>query len=105
MSRLLEIEEQLAQLQQEAEDIRRSERQSVIDDILAKMAVYGLSVDDLNPSASKSARKTGATGPRGPVPPKYRGPNGELWTGRGVMPRWMKALTEQGRPKEAFLIA
>lgn len=40
------------------------------------------------------------------VPPKYRNPDdAELtWTGRGVMPKWMRALTEAGRDKLEFLI-
>lgn len=29
--------------------------------------------------------------------PKYKGPNGELWAGRGKLPKWM-----QGQDKEQF---
>lgn len=104
MSRLLEINEQMARLQQEADAIRQSERQSVIDDILAKMETYGLSPEDLSP-AGKSSRRAASTGARGPVTAKYRGPNGELWTGRGMTPRWLKALLDQGHNKASFLIA
>jgi DNA-binding protein H-NS len=39
------------------------------------------------------------------VKPKYRGPNGELWTGRGALPRWMAAQTKAGKKREDFLIA
>jgi DNA-binding protein H-NS len=39
------------------------------------------------------------------VPPKYRGPKGETWAGRGVVPRWLVALMKQGRKKEEFAIA
>lgn len=27
---------------------------------------------------------------------KYRGPNGETWTGRGLMPRWVKVYIDGG---------
>lgn len=27
---------------------------------------------------------------------RYRGPNGETWSGRGLMPRWMRAAMELG---------
>lgn len=37
--------------------------------------------------------------------PKYRGPNGELWSGRGQPPKWMKPLLATGKKKEDFLIA
>ena len=39
------------------------------------------------------------------VPPKYRGPSGELWAGRGARPKWLEALLQQGRKVEEFLIA
>lgn len=36
--------------------------------------------------------------------PKYRGPNGETWAGRGGTPRWMQDLLKKGKKKEDFLI-
>src|SRR4029453_13889951 len=38
------------------------------------------------------------------VPPKYRGPDGETWAGRGARPRWLAALLQQGRKIEDFAI-
>jgi DNA-binding protein H-NS len=38
------------------------------------------------------------------VPPKYRGPSGETWAGRGAMPRWLSALIKEGHSVEEFLI-
>jgi DNA-binding protein H-NS len=38
------------------------------------------------------------------VPPKYRGPKGETWAGRGATPVWLVALMKQGRKKEEFAI-
>ena len=35
---------------------------------------------------------------------KYRGPNGEEWSGRGRMPNWLSALEAEGRGREEFLI-
>jgi DNA-binding protein H-NS len=39
------------------------------------------------------------------VAPKYRGPNGETWAGRGATPKWLTALVKDGRKPEEFLIA
>jgi DNA-binding protein H-NS len=39
------------------------------------------------------------------VAPKYRGPNGETWAGRGAMPRWLTALMKQGHAVEDYAIA
>jgi DNA-binding protein H-NS len=39
------------------------------------------------------------------VPPKYRGPSGETWAGRGVKPKWMVEALKKGKKMEDFLIA
>jgi DNA-binding protein H-NS len=45
-------------------------------------------------------------GKRGKVAVKYRDSEGNTWTGRGRMPRWMVAATKGGKArKEDFLIA
>jgi DNA-binding protein H-NS len=36
--------------------------------------------------------------------PKYRGPDGETWAGRGLAPRWLTALEKKGKKREGFLI-
>ena len=38
------------------------------------------------------------------VAPKYRGPGGETWAGRGATPRWLAALLKEGHSLEEFLI-
>ena len=34
----------------------------------------------------------------------YRGPNGETWSGRGLMPRWLTVLVQAGQDKESFRV-
>jgi DNA-binding protein H-NS len=38
------------------------------------------------------------------VPPKYRGPSGETWAGRGAKPRWLVAGIKGGKKLDDFLI-
>jgi DNA-binding protein H-NS len=38
------------------------------------------------------------------VAPKYRGPDGETWTGRGLKPRWLTTAINKGKRPEDFLI-
>ena len=38
------------------------------------------------------------------VPPKYRGPSGETWAGRGARPRWLVAAIKDGKKLDDFLI-
>jgi DNA-binding protein H-NS len=47
--------------------------------------------------------------PRGPrkghkVAPKYKGPHGEKWSGRGLRPRWLTAALSEGKRLNDFLI-
>lgn len=36
--------------------------------------------------------------------PVYRGPNGETWTNKGLVPKWLKALEDAGHARESFRI-
>ena len=35
---------------------------------------------------------------------KYRGPNGEQWSGRGFAPLWLRTLEAEGHDREEYLI-
>jgi DNA-binding protein H-NS len=87
---------QIEELKQKAEEARKKELAAVINDIRAKIAEHGLTAADLGLSGGG---RRAAPAPRsgGKVPPKYRGPNGELWTGRGRKPAWVVAQLGSGR--------
>jgi DNA-binding protein H-NS len=38
------------------------------------------------------------------VAPKYRGPSGETWAGRGAKPKWLVAAIKGGKKLDDFLI-
>ena len=38
------------------------------------------------------------------VAPKYRGPKGETWAGRGARPRWLVALLQRGHKIDEFSV-
>jgi len=100
VSRYKEIQEQIAALQKEAEEIRKQEIASVIAEIKAKMAEYGITVDDLGSAARGRGRKRAASGVA-----KYRDPaTGEQWTGKGRKPGWLAQALEQGRSIDEFKI-
>lgn len=54
--------------------------------------------------ASSGRKRRGALKGR-KVEPKYRGPNGETWAGRGATPRWLAEVIKGGAKKDDFLIA
>jgi DNA-binding protein H-NS len=39
------------------------------------------------------------------IAPKYRGPDGQTWSGRGLKPRWLVEAIKGGKKVESFLIA
>ncbi len=103
MTNLIDIQNQIAALQKQAEEIKAQEFNQTVQEIKAKMAAFGITLADLNGGKTR-VRKAGAAKSGNPAPAKYRGPNGETWSGRGLMPRWLAALVAQGQSKETFVI-
>jgi DNA-binding protein H-NS len=118
MTTLKNIEAQIEKLQKKALEIKSQNNEKFVKEILNRMNTLGVSIADLqklkaaetnavprgtrkkaSPVSSKS-KKAGI-----PAPIKYKGPNGETWTGRGLAPKWLSALIAQGRQKEEFFIA
>lgn len=122
MGNLVDIQQQIEKLQKQASDIRAKEFDKTIRDILAQMQAFGITLKDLQqamgkgragkgrgkPAAKSAARKPAArkrsAQAGSTVAPKYRGPNGETWSGRGLMPKWLSALVAQGRNKQDFAL-
>jgi DNA-binding protein H-NS len=63
--------------------------------------LFGEGTTPARRGGSKSAKKAESQG----VAPKYKGPGGELWSGRGRTPRWMQAAQAEGKAKDDFLIS
>lgn len=126
MGNLIEIQSQIEKLQKQAAEIKSREFDKTVKQILAMMEAFGITLKDLQPrkargnakmvgrkgrssalakkvAAEKAGRKpSGQKGAKAAA--KYRGPNGETWSGRGLTPRWLAALVAQGRAKEDFAI-
>lgn len=110
MSNLIDIQAQIEKLQKQAAEIKTREFDKTIKEILAKMQAFGVTLKDIQQAMAKPRKSRGkpkATSPKrtgGKVAAKYRGPNGETWSGRGLMPRWLMSLVEQGGKKEDFAV-
>ena len=101
MATYLELKAQAESLLQQAEQARKQEIAEVVAEIKKKMAEYGITVSDLGlPSGGKKARK----GSGGASVIRYKGPNGETWSGMGRQPQWLKEAIEQGKSKEDFAV-
>jgi DNA-binding protein H-NS len=97
MSQYAKLKDQIAQLQAQAEEVRRQEIADVVADVLAKIAEYGLTAEDLG---FAERAKRGRPPKKAPLPPRYRDPKtGQTWSGRGKPPNWIV-----GKNRERFLI-
>lgn len=103
MVNLIDIQNQIAELQKQEAQIKAQEFDKTVQEIKDKMAAFGITLADLD-GGKKAPRKTVATKSSNPAPAKFRGPNGETWSGRGLMPRWLSALVATGQKKESFAI-
>lgn len=113
MSNLVDIQLQIEKLQKQATQIKAKEFHKTVVEIREKMAAFGITLKDIK-SPTKATIKTTLSRKAGKLPSKkiasalvaakYRGPEGQSWSGRGLTPRWLKALLDSGQTKEEFLI-
>lgn len=117
MGNLLDIQMQIEKLQKQASEIKDREFDKTVQDIREKMKAFGITIKDLqaapggrkgrSKAATKVKPKVGAAKSKtagATVAAKYRGPNGETWSGRGLTPRWLSSLLAQGKTKQDFAI-
>ena len=95
---LIELQQAIHQI---LEDRRADELDRLRSMVNAQASALGMSVQELLGLGIPPRKTRHATGPQ---PARYRGPNGEEWSGRGPNPRWMKPLLERGANKADFLI-
>ncbi|MEJ7930560.1 H-NS histone family protein [Ramlibacter sp. AN1015] len=113
----MEIQEEIARLQREAEEVREAELAEVIERINKAIEVYGLRPEDLSfprggsgraasasPRASgpsqRAARPAGRSGRAGAA--KYRDDQGNTWGGRGPRPQWLRDALQAGKSLDDF---
>jgi len=103
-----QIQKQIAELQREAEKLRRDEVDAVIARIKEAIQVYGLTSEDLGLSGAVKAKsrptRTTAKATTKSRSAKFRDSEGNEWSGRGPRPKWLRAALAAGRSLEDFAI-
>lgn len=106
---------EIKKLQQQADRIKKG-RSKAITQVNSVIAKFGIAASELVFGGGSRKRRTkpaktrvAASGRKernsaGAVAPKYRGPGGAVWSGRGRTPVWMRDLIAKGKKKEDFLI-
>jgi DNA-binding protein H-NS len=116
---LAQVNAQIAKLQKEADALKAKQLDGVVSRIKEAIQHYGLTARDLGlsgriarrpmaaakPAAQKVRARTTRKGPRkGTGVVKYRGAEGQSWTGHGRAPNWYKEAIAGGATQESLLV-
>jgi DNA-binding protein H-NS len=84
-------------------DKKLSEKRSELEKQLSRLGLESNSGGHARAARGwGSGRRSAMKGRK--VAPKFRGPGGETWAGRGARPRWLTALIKEGRKIDEFAI-
>jgi DNA-binding protein H-NS len=86
----------IAEAQTHLESLKRNKHKEVIAKIKKLAASIGVTVEIHEASKTTAAK----------IPAKFCNPDNhsQTWSGRGLAPKWLKALIAAGRDKNEFLI-
>ena len=102
MAKYEDLIAQAQALMAQAEQVRKQELADVLSNIKEWMTDYNITIDELaaylgTRKAAKPSRTKGEA--------KYRGPNGELWSGGpGRKPGWVQEVFAAGKSLDQYLI-
>jgi DNA-binding protein H-NS len=105
-----QIQKQIEQLQRQAETLRSGEVKGVVDRIKVAVAHYGLTVEDLGftstiVAGTKSKATTRASGKsKTKSAAAFADGRGNVWSGRGPRPRWLRDALNAGRSVAEFRV-
>lgn len=99
MTTLADLLKQQHELEKAIAETRSKERAAAIAQVRELMSTHGLSVADLSPKVGKTAQR----GVK--IEAKYKNPaTGDTWSGRGLMPKWLKAAVAAGKKPQEFAV-
>ena len=114
MNELVKLRQQIAEMEKQAAELQKKNRPAVLAQLREQMSAYGITAEELSRPPAKARRQAPATKAaaspakgKKPVvtsPAKYRGPEGQEWSGRGTAPKWLNNLLVDGKTREDFLI-
>ncbi|EXI64331.1 MAG: H-NS histone family protein [Candidatus Accumulibacter sp. SK-11] len=102
MATYRELLAQRALLEKQIEEARQAEVSDAIAQARKLISEHGLTAADLGFKVAGAAAMPMKA--KVAVAVKYRGPNGESWSGRGKAPNWLTSLESSGRDRNEFLV-
>ena len=114
MNELIQLRQKISEMEKQAAELQKKNRPAVLAQLREQMTAYGITAEELSRPAAKASKPRQSLAksvspakskkPAVPSPAKYRGPQGQTWTGRGTAPKWLNELLVDGKTREDFLI-
>lgn len=98
MDELKRIQDEIVNLQKQADLMVAQRKAAAIEDVKAKIKAFGITSRDLGLVEKASSSRVGI-----PVPIKYQ-LNDQTWTGRGRQPKWVEDYLAAGGSLETVRI-
>ncbi len=99
---LADLNELIAKAQKAIASKKDEAKSGFLAKMRADAAAHGLDLDEILGKGPGGRRQRSDKGVK--LKPKYMGPNGEIYTGRGPTPKWLKSLERKGEKREKFLV-
>lgn len=111
-----QLQKQIEQLQRQAKVLRDEEAKGVIERIKEAIAVYSLTAEQLGfgsanshaalaaPTPKPTAKQAPKPAAKGKGKPGFSDKSGNVWTGRGPHPAWLREALQAGHDKNEFRI-
>jgi len=99
---LSELNELLVRVNKAIQTRKDEARSETLQKLKALAVSEGFSLDELIGKGPNGRRQRSDKGIK--LKPKYIGPNGEIYTGRGPTPKWLKSLERKGEKREKYLV-
>lgn len=101
MSTYEELMAQAKNLLKQAEDLRNAEKSEALSNIRSKMQEFGITISDLGGVRKYKVKSAAGKTDR---PARFKGPEGQLWSGLGRNPDWLRQAVADGKAKDDFKI-
>lgn len=99
---LSDLQELQARVNKAIQAKKDEARNETLQKLKALAVSEGFSLDELVGKGPGGRRQRSDKGVK--LKPKYLGPNGEIYTGRGPTPKWLRTLERKGEKREKFLV-
>lgn len=99
---LTDLNELQARVSKAIQAKKESAKVETLQKLKALAVSEGYSLDELLGKGPAGRRQRSDKGVK--LRPKYMGPNGETYTGRGPTPKWLRSLERRGEKREKFLV-